>query len=189
MHAPFKRHPPINLGTFRVEPGQIVASDPSCDLLMLDTPHCHQLEVLSGEWRATSIRHECEHMDVNVIRCAELIAHHKDSTAKAWDCTNWCVSIDTGQAGFFDSTCFCNNATVPADVLARFQTSVTYDNERPWYSYCCEMTTAHHASTINGGVVSNAGFGDGAAMLYTQSGRKKQILGLRLVFIDEQGNG
>lgn len=189
MTLPFNRLSPIDLGTFRVESGRIVVSDPSYDSFMLDTPHCRQFDVTPGEWRAFSIQHDCKYLQENVVHCAELIAHYKDSSAKHWDCTNWSVSIDTGQAGFFDSIVFCNDETVPADVLARFRTSVTYDNDRPWYSYCCEMTEAHRAAVINGGVVSETGFGDGAAMLYTQSGRKNQILGLRLVFIDEEGNG
>ena len=188
MTLPFHRLSPIDLGAFRVESGRIVVSDPSYDSLTLETPHCRQYDVAPGEWRSISIQHAYKYQHETVIHCAELVAHHKDNTAKHWDCSNWFVSIDTSQAGFFDSIAFCNDESVPADVLARFRTSVTYDNDRPWYSYCCEMTAAHRAAVIHGGVVSDAGFGDGAAMLYTQSGRKGLILGLRLVFIDEQGN-
>ena len=191
MNTPFRILAPIDLGTFEVNSGRIVVSDPSGDLWDSEnTPHARQFNVLAGTWVASSVRFEFDwRRDRKEILCAELIATHCSSNSKSWINAGWNVSIDTGQAGFFDINAFCNDATVPNDILVRYQNEITFDNDRPWYSFCCELTVGKLAAVLDGGVVSSSGFGDGGGHLFTQNRHDGAIVGLRLVFIDENGIG
>lgn len=87
------------------------------------------------------------------------------------------VGVDSGQAGFFNT-----------DYFAEHQPDDDWDNEKSWYRRVCDITcnTEYSCGTIDGeGVVSESGYGDGGYCCYPAYDKDEEIVGLRIVFIED----
>jgi hypothetical protein len=176
------------LGTFEVETGNVVISDP-----WYDAPDSAQEElsvngllenVRTGTWTAEVVRVDA---GPNMgVRCAELRAFHNghaDRDHNTWKSQEFLVGVDSGLAGIFDRKHFGNDTSIPADYKWRAD---PIRRDKLWYSLCCDQTNSEFGGgVIPGGAVSLSGFGDGG---YTCSvvEDEGQIAAIKIVYIAEE---
>ena len=85
------------------------------------------------------------------------------------------VSVDSGQAGFFDSFHY------PLG-----ESTGEYGDTDTFYGKVCEMTcSGDGAGVLDFGAVSSSGYGDGGYNLYTVK-KNGEVIGAKIVFISEE---
>lgn len=168
------------IGTFKLADGKVIVSDP-----------CYE----KGTWcqgrvdNAKSGVWNCFVKEGDDGRIAELIALYSnvkdiDRLANEWEEKPFTIGVDSGQAGFFQESCFRNDAT-SRDYYDYFNGEEDREEGDRWYGVCCGLTLSEaRAGVLEGGVVSSSGYGDGAYPLYTVEENGK-IITMRLVFIGE----
>ena len=141
----------VDLGTFDVVSGKLTVSDPCYEP---GTWCAGELRnVLTGTWNAMAVT-----VDVGEWgdRISRLIVYHDDyqrSKGLRKQTAPFEVGVDSGQAGFFDSSHYQDDSIID-------DRSTDYGDI--WYSHCCHVTLARpKAGVIPFGVVSSSGFGDG----------------------------
>ena len=167
------------IGTFEVTSGALRITDPCYDL---DTWCAGTLtQAMNGSWNAYVLISDEGDWGKRV---AVLVATHKsvgddfpdiinhygyrDLSGK-WNRTDIDVGVDSGQAGIFD--------------LEKFP-GKDDEEKQEWYQECCNVTLSrvHHAGTIEGGVVSSSGIGDGSYRCYTLLNEASEVVGVLLDF-------
>ena len=139
------------IGTFEIESGTVVVSDP-----------CYEdSRALKGIKKGTW----CANVIYNDGRCAVLVAYHKNHPVKnIYDnfiAEHFNVGVDSGQAGIFDSKYFRDDDVVK-DVKRIGEESDQICTDESWYSVCCDRTLQKiGAGVIPFGCVSSSGYGDG----------------------------
>ena len=149
----------IELGKFKCKSGTLLAEN--------------SIEVKKGVWNAYLIQQDEGDFG---IRNAELMILHEDyklpDILKApWE-ESVLVAVDSGQAGFFDSG---------------IETGGEYDERNTFYDKCCRITlhTKHRAGTLEGGVVSSSGLGDGGYGCWIMS-LDNQTVAARINFLQQK---
>ncbi|XWV26049.1 hypothetical protein QJ857_gp1031 [Tupanvirus soda lake] len=169
----------IHLGSFVVESGKILVSDPGYDFNIdkYDTkPDAWNLNLLldsvvNGQWDSWVV------VDETTNRNAQLICvnHNKHDNLeellnkKEWEILNDVICVDSGQAGIYD--------------LDHFKGG---DNDE-WYEKNCDITLDmdYSAGTISHGVVSSSGYGDGMYDCHIFKINDKTTA-IRIIFIDDK---
>ncbi|XWV24803.1 hypothetical protein QJ856_gp0980 [Tupanvirus deep ocean] len=169
----------IHLGSFDVDSGKILISDPcyDFDISKYDTePDSWNLNlfldnVLNGQWDSWIVP------DKETDRNAQLICanHNKHNNLdelllqKEWEVLDSIICVDSGQVGIYDLNYYGEN-----------------NNNDEWYKINCNTTsnTHHGAGTIFHGVVSSSGYGDG---MYDCHLLKIDgvVTAIRIIFIDD----
>lgn len=156
--------------------GSVLVTDPCYDIgtwctAQLDNVHPgtwvgHVIKSNEGNWG---------------IRCAELVALHKDhlNDIIVWNKTSHQIGVDSGQAGFFDPIKFETH---------NMQSSCDFENPKTFYDKCGQATLSLKRFGVieNCGIVTSSGYGDGVYDLYIAYSNNGQIIGLRLVFISDE---
>ena len=92
------------------------------------------------------------------------------------------IGVDSGQAGVFDAQFFKDDKAVQG--VARVNKGEAICENEPWYSMCCDRTLSEKSwGTIPYGAVSSSGFGDGSYTAYECLNNKKEVVGIRIVFL------
>lgn len=184
----------INLGKFEISEARIVVSDPSYDLSTAKIPGLGAIldNCRTGSWRGFSVTKEF--LPDLVEFGAELWAWHQSITNEAqlsWVKQEKEIGADTGQIGIFDLKHYQDDKVVPINhkwTLGPNGTPIA--NNELWYSFCCEMTdTKKFANVMPFGVVSRSGHGDGGYYYFVARDQDGTIIGVKVVFIDDQGRG
>lgn len=164
------------LGTFEIESGSVMVSDPC---YKEGTPGQFLVDnVLNGTWVA-----EAEFEDGTV---KELRAYHSEFRPQDFHkLLSMDIGVDSGQAGFFDSghyrksSCFgevwefVGGKTVPEN-----------SDEDVFYNVACDISM-DRAGAMKHGVNSSSGYGDGCYTLYACIDPSTGVvIGLSLSFID-----
>lgn len=86
------------------------------------------------------------------------------------------VGVDSGQAGIFDYDYFVKN-----------QPDNDFDNLESWYRRVCDITCSDEDCGVidNLGVVASSGYGDGTYDCYAAFNDNFEVVGLRIVFIED----
>lgn len=166
----------LNLGTFEVESGRLMISDPCYH----KGTWCQgELKnVRNGSWNATVV--ETNEGEWGV-RCAELIATHVNAPniGRIWAKQDIDVGVDSGQAGIFDSEHYRLNDD---ENDYEYQGDKLTPND-PWYCMCCDRTlNSPGAGVIPFGVVSSSGFGDGSYRCFVRE-ENDEIVAVKIIFI------
>ncbi|MEI7024405.1 DUF4241 domain-containing protein [Paenibacillus sp. y28] len=167
----------IQLGTFEVTSGKVVVTDP-CYELGKEAIFMGTLDhVLNGTWYGEVEKTEVNHWGEV---CAKLLAFHSSfrdpHDASLWTRCDFMVSVDSGQAGVFDISKYRvpDTGTEAADPAA----------DSDWYLACCDITEeGEEAGVIDGGVVSRSGMGDGGYKAFVALNEDRQVIGVKIVFI------
>lgn len=102
------------------------------------------------------------------------------------------IGVDSGQAGFFESTGYRNMSLFGKDKPVChpmfLPEDVTVENyqEEYFYGVCCNITLNDQAGVFPGGAVSTSGFGDGSYDLFVRKNQDGKITALKLVFISDE---
>jgi len=183
----------VFLGTFEVTSSNLVAGDPGYDLDTFKTPglgalltNCH-----SGTWNAQTV---IKHFAPPAFSLtSELLAWHTNVTNPStlkWQKQKGGIGVDGGQAGIFDLAHFSDQKIVPADVKWTQGKPGPIIPENLWYSLCCEVTLGRaEGGVIPFGAVSTSGMGDGGYEYFVARDDKGIIIGVWILFVDDQGKG
>jgi len=161
-----------HLGTFEVEEGTLIVSDPCYNLGLWCQGEIQNTKL--GTWNAYA-RHGKSHFGDN--RVWELVIIHQNYpeslTSKMTEDTDIDVGVDSGQAGFFDKNTFHGGEDSWG--------------EDGWYDLCCRTTldTTKSAGVINGGCVSSSGYGDGGYSCFVTRDGTSEVIGAKIIFISK----
>jgi hypothetical protein len=162
------------LGTFEVKSGKLVVSDPCYER----GTWCHGIleGVKNGKWVA-GVSHSDERGWG--IRNAELLVQHEEVKRLIdlrWREATFEVGVDSGQAGIFCDSVY------PQSKCGE------YGDDSSFYGQCCNATlnTLHSADTVEGGVVSSSGFGDGGYVCEYAKNKQNEIVAVKVTFIGEE---
>lgn len=151
------------LGSFENESGSFIISDPCYEI---GTWCAGRLDdVAIGKWNAFVTRTDEQDWG---IRCSEISAYHETAIREDlnWIESNIHVGVDSGQAGIFDAPKY-------------------HGKNEDWYSQICELTSSDlGAETLDGGVVSSSGYGDGSYSCYYAK-KDDKIVAVKICFIEE----
>jgi hypothetical protein len=158
----------MDVGIFQMASGRAILSDPCYDT----NAWCQISDVLvkTGKWIA---RAELSDEGRWGSRVARIFAVHEDYDDEevVVEGLPGEVGVDSGQAGIFD--------------LKQFKGGQHDD----WYDEMCEATSLSGGnpgvSTVDGGLVSSSGFGDGGYRAYGGRNDDGEFVMLEIVFIDE----
>ena len=140
------------LGTFNVESGCLIVTDPCYEY----DPFNVLLNVQNGTWIAeiTTERYD---------GVTQLYAHRTCFEGNGhWRTAGFIVHVDSGQAGIFDAAHFDKDEDVsPEETFENVSFRDSTDHTR-WYKMCCDRTLGpDSAGVIPFGAVSASGWGDG----------------------------
>jgi hypothetical protein len=173
----------INLGSFNVNSGKVVVSDPCYDR----GTWCQAVleNVKNGEWIA-----DVKQSDEGSwgIRNAELIAYHSGYGMPKdyqWTKTSHDIGVDSGQAGIYDDNFYRNDSLI-GEIKNSLHFNLDEDGER-FYSLNCDLTcrTENNGGVMEQGVVSTSGYGDGGYDLFIVE-QDGQVVAMKVVFISDE---
>lgn len=169
----------LTLGQFECTTGVLVVSDPCHDI------GCWCMGVIKnakkGIWQAIIIVNDREEI-------CELIAMHKELSLHSlsqlrWEKADFCIGVDSGQAGIFDQSAFKNDAIIGDQ--PNFSLSHATDPIGRWYAKCCDITLSEvQAGVLPGGTVAVSGHGDGIYDCFVVR-KEDEVVGVKIVFIED----
>lgn len=132
-----------------------------------------ELVVKKGDWNSEIIMTDEGDWGKRV---AELRAYHVDhfnrvrvNDFRRIDVT---IGVDSGQVGLFDA--------------AEYE-KVYKDGEEEWYKGICDDTLSKSQTAVRSfGIASSSGYGDGSYNCYVFKNPEGLVVGIRVVFIDEE---
>jgi len=167
------------VGTFEVTSGALRVTDPCYDL---DTWCAGTIgNVVNGSWNAYVLISDegtwgkrvamtiAVHESIGDAFPAVINHYGKRDLSAEWQLAPIDVGVDSGQAGIFDREMFPGKDD---------------ETKQEWYQQCCDITLSrvYSAGTIEGGVVSSSGIGDGSYRCYCLLDDDSNVLGVLLDF-------
>lgn len=173
----------VTLGKFNISTGKVVVSDPIYEI----GTWCQAVleNVKNGTWNATI---EQSNEGDWGMRNAVLTALHE--TAVDFEESDWIpsdaqIGADSAQAGIYDFDFFGNDDKT-GPIQNKFGFPVLKKGDKFKFANL-DMTDGEEcAGVFEFGVVSRSGFGDGVYLLETLADEKETIIGIRIVFIDDE---
>jgi hypothetical protein len=172
----------IKLGSFNVNSGRVVISDPCYDLgswsqTVIDN-------VKTGQWVAVIEQLDKGHLGICNAKIIVYHSEHGMPYEHRWRIIEYDVIMDSGQVGFFDIEVFRNDAVAkPSTSLGA---SKQEERGERWYRHICDLATntEEGAGVTEGGAVSSSGYGDGGYSLFIVRDNG-QIVAMKIVFIPD----
>lgn len=168
----------LELGTFAVESGKLIVSDPC---YAEDVWCCNAVEqVRCGTWSAEAeVRDEGEWgQRIAVLRAKAAIQPAKLPEP---DIAPFAVAVDSGQAGIFDARYYRNSDMI------RPTTGVRNDDPDAWYWFCCNVTLSQlQAGVIPYGAVSSSGYGDGCYECRIYRDQAGLAFRIEIIYIEDE---
>ncbi len=158
----------IKLGTFEMESGLMMVSDPCYS--RGTWCQCDKIKAKNGVWHATV---NMKKYDSWGERCASLTAIHESIVEKNHSLIPWYeteaeIGVDSGQAGIYDSKHYTDR-----------------DADSSWYEINCNETCGKvPAGIIPHGCVSASGFGDGSYELLVKKDND-EVIAAKILFNTE----
>ena len=174
----------FTLKSFNQQSDKMIVSDPSYEYNPKEHEKNSKLwklnvvidNVLSGEWKIMlGVRHskpdnnafiECIHED-----------YFKDIRKYKWE-KIFDIGVDSGQAGIYDMKYYGDDKQAPK---SKDKTQLS-----AWYQMNSSVTgkATDYAGPIPHGAVSMSGYGDGMYPVYVAKNKDKQVIGVKIIFID-----
>ena len=166
----------MELGAFDVVSGRLIVSDPCYKpgtLCMVEIEN-----VLNGTWQAAVIYFDAGEWGKRVARLTVHHEHYPRTKGLFSHEASFEIGVDSGQAGFFDSLHYQDDASVP-------ESQTNFGDA--WYSYCCNTTLSRmQAGVLPYGVVSSSGFGDGGYVCRYWETPTGHVVKAEIIFITKK---
>jgi hypothetical protein len=167
---------PAIVGSFTVESGQLIVSDPCYQ----DEEDIEMQVVLShvkkGKWTAS-----ISYNDEAVVKNLFVYYGDKKPTGQWHDCENM-IGVDSAQAGVFDSAFFGKDEAVPYEVKNVYSIEMDEPGLK-YYVACCDVSASDaQGGVVPGGGVAMSGYGDGMYEVKVKYNRSKEIIGVLIDF-------
>ncbi|MRX74339.1 DUF4241 domain-containing protein [Bacillus lacus] len=172
------------LGTFQVNSGELVVTDPCYppeeldeegeELSLLLTPAC------KGEWIATAFLEE----DGTVAR---LIAVHSGFQVRdEWMEMEIEIPVDSAQAGIFDADSYGRDEEISYEI-ENVQKLELNEEGLKYYAACCDITsTDDQGGVLESGAVTVSGLGDGLYPVFVQFDEEGKVAAAAIDFLLEE---
>ncbi|WP_139892830.1 SMI1/KNR4 family protein [Bacillus sp. D386] len=178
-YVPKKTNKPKILGTFTIESGKLIVTDPCYDKDEEDL-QVLLLNVKNGKWTAY-----VTHTDEEAVQNLFVYYGEKKPSGRWHDCAQ-AIAVDSAQAGIFDFDVFQKDETIPYELINTHDIEIDEASSK-YYVVCCDMTdTDEQAGVVPGGAVSMSGYGDGMYEVKVKYNIFKQVVGVMITFEDEE---
>jgi hypothetical protein len=152
-------HKPNTVGTFIVESGKIIVTDPCYKADEEAELQIILSNVKNGKWTAS-----ISYSDEEVVKSLQVFYGQKKSIGK-WHICDKFIGVDLAQAGIFDFKAFGrDNANQSDDIVA----------------------SDAQGGVVSGGAVSMSGYGDGMYQVKVKYNIFKEVVGVMIDFEDEE---
>ncbi|GEM_PF-6343947 len=190
------------LGTFEVATSHFIISDPSYSQEIVDQGLGLRVNgVMQGLWNGYSLQRRFSDIPHRLF-ASELLflnASQSDPHALTWKETGQ-IGVDAGTAGIFMEEAFQQFSLVPEhwslpEIPEQYLklmnlTQEQYAASLGWSDYVLSKVGASEAVLIEDiGLLSSAGYGDGAYSVFCARDEQGRLLGVKIIFIDAEGNG
>jgi hypothetical protein len=184
------------LGSFIQKTHKIVVSDPcnqpyskskKGDLLNVSVNN-----VKTGKWHTWLLFDDRILANKELIAISEIISDdNKYPNNLQWKKHNDTISVDSGQAGIYDFGYYRDDTNIINYEIFNFgkiNNEILSESGGKWYGMNCHITCnlKYSAGIIPNGVVSKSGFGDGSYDLFTILSKSNEIIGIKIVFLDDE---
>lgn len=192
-----------DLGTFKVESGELIVSDPC---YKVGTWCAGSLKAVNGEWKASSYGADIHWAGERYIRrvTSLIVESSKDnSESMEWERTKIHAGVDSGQMSIYDIKFYRDDA----EAEGRDISSWTYGKKpkgkgETFYAAACCLTLGDYVRDESGdrqrgftpggilphGVVSSSGEGDGGYAVYVKKNSKGLIIAVKVNFLEDMGD-
>ena len=159
----------IYLGSFKVTGNKIHISDPCNDYDSVGAAKI--VNALPGKYLAKLTLYYLKNWGVRVAKLSIWHEEHKNVSPNI--CTDCVITVDSGQAGFFDDDYYKENQ------------GGDFGDTTTLFGLACSLTLSKNRGGIvnNRGVVSETGFGDGSYSLYVGKNNEGKIVSASIIFI------
>lgn len=106
-----------------------------------------------------------------------VFVHYKEG----WEICDFSVSVDSGQAGVFDSAHYHD------DSVSAGMPGPEHDFDTVWYNHCCDLTLGEQQAGVI--PVSSSGLGDGCYTALQHKNEQGQVDGIVILFLPEEDTG
>lgn len=158
----------FKLGTFKVTENEIVVADPSYDFGDFGTLILQ--DVLEGKYFANVTTAKNLTISLNIFH-----SDYKKNLEKNFSPYGE-ITVDSGQAGFFDKNNFEKNS------------GGNFGDINSFYGLACAITMSPKQAGVmkKFGVVSSSGFGDGFYKVFVSRNDDRKIISAKILFISEK---
>lgn len=168
-----------SIGEFLNLSGKMIVSDPCYDrgcwcAAKLDN-------VMRGTWYAEVLKSD---EDKWGIRVAVLRAIHEGHNGEYFESTDFVLGVDSGQLGIYDESHYRDENVFSEP--SKFGSC----GKDEWYGHNCDVTLEDkQAGVIPFGCVSCSGYGDGSYGMYVARNDSGWVIGIEVVFIEDDAEG
>jgi len=168
---------------FEIVSGKMIVTDPCYEP---EGSYVLFLDVKKGMWTARTSEEEGR---ISEIEC-QCIGQY----GGVWDLRSEDIGVDSGQAGFFDLQFYNKDEHIIGleksyiyDGSPLVDVNGTWHSDTHWYNFCCDRTLGPDGwGVVPYGAVGSSGWGDGCYKCYTKANSDKEIIAVKIVFIEEQ---
>ncbi|MBY6038062.1 SMI1/KNR4 family protein [Fictibacillus nanhaiensis] len=171
---------PKNVGTFTVESGQLIVTDPCYQVEEENELQIILSNVKKGKWQ-TSISYSHD----KVVETLFVFYGEKKPTGKWHDCDK-SIGVDSAQAGIFDLTIFGMDDVIQFEVRNVDDIKMDEDGLK-YFVACCDVVASDaQGGVVPGGAVSMSGYGDGMYEVKVKYNVSKEVVGVMIDFKAEE---
>lgn len=175
-----KNNKPIKVGTFTVESGKLIITDPG---YRMDEDKEMQIilsNVKKGTWTSS-----VSYSDEKVVDSLLVFYGDKKPRGK-WHICDKLIGVDSAQAGIFDLESFGKDEIIQYEV--KNVDNIEMDKEGlKYFVACCDMVSSNaQGGVVPGGVVTMSGYGDGLYQVKVKYNIFREVVGVMIDFKDEE---
>lgn len=170
---------PKLVGTFTVESGKVIVTDPCYQIDEEDELQIILTNVKNGKWTAY-----ISYTDEEVVESLYIYYDGKKPSGK-WHVCEKVIGVDSAQAGIFDLATFGRDENIHFEVENVH--NIEIDEEGLKYYVACSdiVSTDAQGGVVPGGAVSMSGYGDGLYEVKVKYNMLKEVVGVIIYFDDE----
>lgn len=167
---------PKTIGTFIVESGELIVTDPAYGVDEKNTKQIKLSNVKKGEWTA-----RITYTEEDYVQSLQIF-YGKNNLSKKWNICDDLIGVDSGQAGIFDISLFGRDSAIPYEVKNVNNIEINRSGLK-YYVACADMVTSDfQGGIVPGGAVSMSGYGDGLYSVEVNYNVSKELIGVRVSF-------
>lgn len=171
---------PKTVGTFTVESGKLIVSDPCYQVDEEEDLQITLSNVKNGKWTA------CISFTPGEVVESLLVFYGEKKPSGKWHICEKLIGVDSAQAGIFDLKTFGRDDAI------QFEVKNVHDIEidevgLKYYVACSDMVASDaQGGVVPGGAVSMSGYGDGMYEVKVKYNISKEVVGVMIDFGDEE---
>lgn len=171
---------PNTVGTFTVESGKLIVSDPCYQVDKEEDLQIILSNVKNGKWTALISYTPDEAVE------SLLVFYGEKKPSGKWHVNDKQIGVDSAQAGIFDLKAFGRDDAIQYEVKNVHDIEINEVGLK-YYVACADMVASDsQGGVVSGGAVSMSGYGDGMYEVKVKYNISKEVVGVMIGFGDEE---